>query len=107
MAYNLSGNLADYAFSVPAHLDSSDPGYVAGYDQCCQHLLVPPQSSCSLVLTYTTRGAATSLDYTIRLPRTVWKAGYKYTYALNFTPTEIIADPSVSAWDSDVTEVNF
>jgi len=91
--------LDDYAFSVPTHLDSSDPGYVAGYDQCCQHLLVPPQAAKSVVLTYTTRNALIPLDYTILLPRTIWKAGYKYTYALNFTPTEITVTPMVIAWD--------
>jgi len=68
---------------------------------------VPPQVSKSVVLTYTVRGAVTSLDYTIRLPRTMWKAGYKYTYALKITPTEIIADPSVSAWDGSAVVVNL
>ena len=97
----------DYAFSVPTHLDPSDSGYVTGYDQCCQHLLVPPQTAQSVVLTYTTRGAATSLDYTIRLPRTVWKAGYKYTYALKITPTEITATPNVTEWDGTAVTVNL
>jgi len=96
LAYNLSGTTADYAYDV-----------TTSAAQCCQHLLVPPQTAQSLVLTYTPRNSLISFDYPIRLPRTVWKAGYKYTYALKFTPTEIIADPSVSAWDSDITEVNF
>ena len=96
LAYNLSGTTADYAYDV-----------TTSAAQCCQHLLVPPQSSCSLVLTYTTRGAATSLDYTIRLPRTVWKAGYKYTYALKITPTEITVTPTVSDWDGTPVDVTL
>lgn len=72
--------------------------------QCAQHLLVPQQMAKSVTMTYTTANAVTSLVYTIHLPRTVWKAGYKYTYALNITPTEIIVDPTVSAWDGTPVE---
>ncbi len=92
--YNLSGDTADYAFAVPTSAT-----------QCTQHLLVPQQMAKSVTLTYTTANAVTSLNYIIRLPRTVWKAGYKYTYALNITPTEITATPSISAWDGTPVDV--
>ena len=57
-----------------------------------------------MTLEYTMNGAVTSLDIVLHLPRAIWKAGYKYTYALNFTPTEIIVDPTVSAWDGTPVE---
>ena len=96
LAYNLSGTTADYAYAV-----------TTSAAQCCQHLLVPQQAARSITINYTMRGAVTDLDYTIHLPRTVWKAGYKYTYALNITPTEIIVDPTVSAWDGSEVDIVF
>lgn len=94
--YGLDGTDSDFAFVVPS---------VAA--QCAQHLLVPEQPAKSLTLTYTMGGAIAPLQYTIPLPRTVWKAGRKYTYALEFTPTEILASPTITDWDSDITEVVF
>ena len=49
--------------------------------------------------------AVNPLNIVVYLPRAIWKAGYKYTYALNFTPTEIIVDPTVSAWDGTPVDV--
>lgn len=93
LAYNLSGTTADYAYAV-----------TTSAAQCCQHLLVPQQAAKSVTLTYTMKDAVNPLNIVVYLPRAIWKAGYKYTYALNFTPTEIIVDPTVSAWDGTPVE---
>lgn len=93
LAYNLSGTTADYAYAV-----------TTSAAQCCQHLLVPQQAAKSVTLTYTMKDAVNPLNIVVYLPRAIWKAGYKYTYALNFTPTEITATPSVSAWDGTPVE---
>ena len=53
------------------------------------------------------KDAVTSLELLVRLPRAIWKAGYKYTYALNFTPTEITVTPSVTDWDDTPIEEDF
>ena len=89
----MSGLATDYAYAV-----------TTSAAQCCQHLLVPQQAAKSVTLEYTMNGAVTSLDIVLHLPRAIWKAGYKYTYALNFTPTEITVTPSVTDWDN--TPVN-
>ena len=87
---------ADYAYAV-----------TTSAAQCCQHLLVPQQAAKSITLTYTMNGVVTSLDIVLHLPRAIWKAGYKYTYALNFTPTEITVTPSVTAWDGTAIVENL
>ena len=91
------GETSDYAFAVPE-------GDAA---QCARHLLVPQQAARSVTLTYTMKDAVTPLDYVLTLPRTVWKAGYKYTYALHFSATEITAHSAVSAWDGSELGVDF
>jgi len=53
------------------------------------------------------KDAVTVLDYTLVLPRTVWKAGYKYVYAIRFSPTEITATPTVTAWDGSGVDIVF
>jgi len=66
------GETADYAFAVPTSAA-----------QCARHLLVPQQAARTVTLSYTMKDAVTVLDYTLVLPRTVWKAGYKYVYAIS------------------------
>ena len=92
----LNGSASDYEFAVPTTAT-----------QCAKSFLVPEQTAKSLTLTYTLHGAAAPLTYTIDLPRTVWKAGYKYTYALSLSPTEILVKPSVAAWDGSDVGVNL
>lgn len=92
--YGLDGTDGDYAFPVPATAT-----------QCAQHLLVIEQPARSLTLKYTMRGSLIPLEYTVSLPRTTWKAGRKYTYAIEITPTEILASPAVTDWDTDITGV--
>ena len=84
----------DLAFAVPA-----------AAAQCAMHLLVPPQYVKDITIHYSLPGSDLSLDYTIRLPRTFWRAGYKSTYALRFTPTEVLADPSITDWDGLAVEL--
>ena len=87
VVYNLSGTTADYDYIVPTTAT-----------QCAQHLLVPQQAAKSVTIRYTMPGAASALDYTVRLPRTVWKAGHKYVYALDITLNEIIITETVTDW---------
>ena len=68
---------------------------------------MPQQAAKSITLNYTTNDAVIDFDYTIHIPRTIWKSGYKYTYALQFTPTEITVTPSVSEWDNTPVEQIF
>ena len=89
----MSGLAADYAYDV-----------TTSAAQCCQHLLVPQQAAKSITLTYTMKDAVNPLNIVVYLPRAIWKAGYKYTYALNFGLNEIIVDPTVSAWDGTPVE---
>ena len=90
------GETADYAFAVPTSAA-----------QCARHLLVPQQTARTVTLSYTMKDAVTALDYTLVLPRTVWKAGYKYVYAIRFSPTEITATPTVTAWDGSEVDIEF
>ncbi|MCR4825188.1 MAG: fimbrillin family protein, partial [Bacteroidales bacterium] len=70
------------------------------------HLLVPPQPSKSITVNYSLpHSEIPSFNHTIHLARTFWQAGYKYTYALRFSPTEISVSPSVGAWDADEADV--
>ena len=76
------------------------------YVPCGEGLLIIPQSAKSITLTYTLRGAASPLEYTINLPRILWKAGYKYNYALDFSLEEIKVIPTTTSWDGDPTDVH-
>lgn len=76
------------------------------YVPCGEGLLIIPQSAKSITLTYTLRGAASPLKYTINLPRILWKAGYKYNYALDFSLEEIKVIPTTTSWDGDPTDVH-
>ena len=63
------------------------------------HLLVIPQVSRSVTLTYRVKNSLTDLTCTIALPRIVWKAGYRYIYNLTFSPAEIKASVTVTDWE--------
>ena len=90
VVYGLDGTNADYNFAVPATAT-----------KFTQNLLVPQQPAKSITLSYTTPGVPVPLDLQIHIPRTNWKAGYKYTYALDFTMHEIKLTEEVSDWPTD------
>ena len=68
---------------------------------------MPQQAAKSITLKYRMKDAVTDLDIVVHLPRAIWKAGYKYTYALNFTPTEITVTPTVTDWDGTAIVENL
>ena len=81
-------------FSVP------ESSATAAAAKCTDHLLVIPQPSRTVKLTYHVKNSIPDLTYELPLPRTVWKAGHRYIYDLVFTPTEIrISDVNVTDWD--------
>lgn len=68
--------------------------------KCTDHLLVIPQPSRTVTLTYHVKNSIPDLTYELPLPRTVWKAGHRYIYGLVFTPTEIrVSGVTVTDWD--------
>ena len=81
-------------FSVP------ESSATAAAAKCTDHLLVIPQPSRTVKLTYHVKNSIPDLTYELPLPRTVWKAGHRYIYDLVFTPTEIrVSDVNVTDWD--------
>ena len=81
-------------FSVP------ESSATAAAAKCTDHLLVIPQPSRTVKLTYHVKNSIPDLTYELPLPRTVWKAGHRYIYDLVFTPTEIrVSDVNVTTWD--------
>lgn len=80
-------------FSVPG------PGATGPDIKLTDHLLVIPQASHSVTLTYRVRNSLTDLTVILPLPRVIWKAGRRYIYNLVFTPTEIQASVTVTDWD--------
>lgn len=81
-------------FSVP------ESSATAAAAKCTDHLLVIPQPSRTVKLTYHVKNSIPDLTYDLPLPRTVWKAGHRYIYDLVFTPTEIrVSDVNVTTWD--------
>lgn len=81
-------------FSVP------ESSATAAAAKCTDHLLVIPQPSRTVKLTYHVKNSIPDLTYVLPLPRTVWKAGHRYIYDLVFTPTEIrVSDVNVTDWD--------
>lgn len=70
------------------------------------HLLVIPQASRSITLNYHLASAIPDLTATLPLPRLNWKAGYRYTYNLVFTGSEILADPVVTNWDGTPVDIS-
>ena len=92
-------------------LNFSVPG--PGETPCTMHLLVIPQPSRSLTMTYHVAGSLDGLylPVTLPLPRLNWKAGYRYIYHLKFSPTEILVDGvTVTDWNGapvDVTSLDL
>ena len=80
-------------FSVPG------PGATGSAIKLTDHLLVIPQASRSVTLTYRVRNSLADLTVVLPLPRVIWKAGHRYIYNLVFTPTEIQATVTVTDWD--------
>ena len=80
-------------FSVPG------PGATGPDIKLTDHLLVIPQASRSVTLTYRVRNSLADLTVVLPLPRVIWKAGHRYIYNLVFTPTEIQATVTVTDWD--------
>lgn len=68
--------------------------------RCADHLLVIPQTSCSVTMTYHVKNSIPDLTCTLALPRIAWKAGHMYIYNLEFSPTEIcVSSVTVTDWD--------
>ena len=68
--------------------------------RCTDHMLVIPQPSRSVTLTYHVVNSIPDLTYTIHLPRIMWKEGRMYIYHLSFGPTEItVSSVTVTDWD--------
>ena len=94
-----------------SNLDHSDKTLLSGASiavpgssdtELTDHLLVIPQASRTVTLTYRVTGmdaGAPDLTLTLPLPRVNWKAGHKYTYNLTFSATEITATVTVADWD--------
>lgn len=81
-------------FSVP------ESSATAAAAKCTDHLLVIPQPSCPVTMTYHVKNSIPDLTCTLALPRIAWKAGHKYIYNLEFSPTEIcVSSVTVTAWD--------
>ena len=81
-------------FPVPASTAT------ASIAKCTDHLLVIPQESRTVELTYHVKNSIPDLTCTLPLPRAVWKAGHRYIYDLVFTPTEIrVSGVTVTDWD--------
>ena len=79
-------------FSVPG------PGATGSAIKLTDHLLVIPQASRSVTLTYRVRNSLADLTVVLPLPRVIWKAGCRYIYNLSFTPTEILVE-TVDVYD--------
>lgn len=74
--------------------------------QCAMHLLVPPQESRTLVITYKITGCDVLWEKEVAIPRIQWRMGYKYIYAINFNADEIKVSVTEEDWvdvDEDVT----
>ena len=81
-------------FSVP------DAGASESDIQCTDNLLVIPQTSCPVTMTYHVKNSIPDLTCTLALPRIAWKAGHKYIYNLEFRPTGIcVSSVTVTDWD--------
>ena len=86
-------------FSVPASTAT------ASIAKCTDHLLVIPQTSCAVLMTYHVKNSIPDLTCTLAIPRIVWKAGHRYIYNLVFTPTEILVESvTVTDWDGTPVE---
>ena len=97
--------------STPADMEISGIGeegvVLSGtdYTACGDGFIIMPQSAKSITIKYRLRHAVNDLEYTFDIPRTVWKAGMKYNYALDLSLEEILVTPSVSDWDTTAIDV--
>jgi len=94
---NKALNMTASTIAVPGSSDT----------ELTDHLLVIPQASRTVTLTYRVTGmdaGAPDLTLTLPLPRVNWKAGHKYTYNLTFSATEITATVTVADWDGTAVE---
>lgn len=96
--------------STPADMEVSGLGeegvVLSGtdYTPCGDGFILMPQSAKSITIKYRLRHAVNDLEYTFDIPRTVWKAGKRYNYALDFSLEEILVKPEVGEWDNTVVE---
>lgn len=94
--------------STPADMEVSglgEDGVVLSeddYSPCGDGFIVMPQSAKSITIKYRLRHAVNDLEYTFDIPRTVWKAGKKYDYALDFSLEEIKVIPTMANWDGTI-----
>lgn len=97
--------------STPADMEVSGLGedgvVLSGtdYTPCGDGFIIMPQSAKSITIKYRLRHAVNDLEYTFDIPRTVWKAGKKYNYALDISLEEILVTPTVNNWDTAITNV--
>lgn len=75
------------------------------YTACGDGFIVMPQSAKSITIKYRLRHAVNDLEYTFDIPRTVWKAGNQYNYALDLSLTEILVTPTIKDWSGSTTAV--
>lgn len=109
----LTASWAKTEGSTPADMDVTglgDEGIVLSdteYTFCGDGIIIMPQSAKSITITYTLRGAVEDFaaTYTFDIPRTVWKAGNRYNYALDLSLEEITVTPTVSDWNTTITDV--
>lgn len=93
--------------STPADMEVSGLGeegvVLSGtdYTPCGDGFIIMPQSAKSITIKYRLRHAVNDLEYTFDIPRTVWKAGKKYNYALNLSLEEIRVTPTAEIWKGD------
>lgn len=98
----------DKSLEVPNGSFSVPPVSATGNAiRCAQNLLVIPQISRPITLTYRVSSSPVDMTLYLPLPRQAWKAGHRYIYNLGFNATEIkaeVTDVSVSAWGDVVDE---
>lgn len=107
----LTASWTKKADSTPADMEVSGLGEdgvtLSGtdYTPCGDGFIIMPQSAKSITIKYRLRHAVNDLEYTFDIPRTVWKAGKKYNYALDLSLKEIKVTPSVASWEGVTTNV--
>ena len=75
------------------------------YTPCGDGFIIMPQSAKSITIKYRLRHAVNDLEYTFDIPRTVWKAGKKYNYALDLSLEEIEVSTTIDDWTGETTIV--
>lgn len=98
--------------STPADMEVSglgEDGIVLSdtdYTPCGDGFIIMPQSAKSVTIKYRLRNAVNDLEHTFDIPRTVWKVGKKYNYALDLSLKEIKVTPTITNWGTGENEVN-